>query len=171
MLYAILAGFTHILLNKHIEGYWSSIAGPVSVHAGCAGYSCYIYVDGQLSGRAPQNGRHLLKAEFDRTPSLIAIRCNSGSYSGYILASLSNGLISGTSWKCIRITSTPPDWNYLGYDDSGWDQAVVVEDDTPIADVSNEDATIWSSTGAGDVSYCRGIVGKHFTQENAFIET
>lgn len=146
--------------------------GPVSVHAGCKGQSGDIYVDGEQSGSS--SGRRIVQSEFVSKPSLIALRCTRySSYSGWALASLSNGFISGTSWKCKDGSiSFPLNWMDINYDDNDWDPAVIFWDRSSINDLSDEDATIWfinpPSASSETTSYCRGMVGKHFVRENTF---
>lgn len=85
--------------------------------------------------------------------------------SGWILASLSNGFISGTSWKCKDGSNSPSsNWKDITYDDNDWDLAVIVGESDSIDYVSYKDTGIWFKTTSEITSYYRGVVGKHFCE-------
>lgn len=140
----------------------------MSVHGACKGRSGTVYVDGVSSGDS--SNENVLKREFANTPQLIAVQCQRDpSTTGLILASLSNGFISGDSWKCNKDSSSSVsnDWHRVDFDDSKWEPAVVISQGNTIDGVSDNAAPIWWRAPNNEdelMSYCRGTVGKHVVQ-------
>ena len=86
-----------------------------------------IYVDGVQQGvTTGYTDRWISMVPNDA--SLVAVDCENFSQGdpGGLLVWLANGVISDTTWKCSATNDT--NWYGLGYDDSAWMNAYVVQD-------------------------------------------
>ena len=76
-----------------------------------------LYIDGELKATHDDWGQ-ATTVEMGASPSVIAIRCNDLHVVGGILAHMSNGQGTDSTWKCRN--GHQDDWNQPGFDDSQW---------------------------------------------------
>ena len=100
---------------------------------------------------------------------VIGIHCKDVYKNGMILASLSNGVVTDSSWKCS--STYQAGWSTASFDDSSWGNAfeigtnVATDPWGSVSDISSKAKFIWTlnykswTTRNVDV-YCRMKVGK-----------
>ena len=124
-----------------------------------------VYVDGKLLGEGETHitSKGFHQYEVHPGSHVIALRCKGKSppYVKAIMGSLSNGLITDNTWKCINRFSQG--WNMGNYPDESWPIAASYGSNIPptfpwgnIESIEASATWIWTNDNVGDVEvYCR----------------
>ena len=84
----------------------------------------WIYVDGYELGSSltPWDGKKTITVGITKTAKLIAVKVISPGNPGGFIGSLSDGIVTDSSWKCSRTYSDH--WNSLNFSDYFWLPAI-----------------------------------------------
>lgn len=142
-------------------------AGATQARVRCDDIANSIYVDGQLVGNTT-DWTHTWTYDIADDVKIIAVNCqNIGNWGG-LIASFDNGLTSDNTWRCS--SNNEAGWYDEDFDDSNWNIAYVIEDNTSGNGGWNYDDDfperakwIWKDGNyyyETTHSYCRGKLGK-----------
>ena len=144
--------------------FYKGTSSTIKVNITCDSY-LELYVDGKHLGGGDTNAgnRGFLAFEIMEGSHVIALSCKASPppWSGGVLGSFDNGLVTDPSWKCI--TSVRLGWNMRNYQDYDWPMACSYGPNNastlPWGEISSIDKKavwIWSKDNKKDTEiYCR----------------
>jgi hypothetical protein len=153
-----------ILLLSAVNIEW--VAGDITGWVTCDN-SYKLYVDGNLIVKdypwSYLSWHVAEQAVFPDDSKVIAIYGEDAGSAGGMIASFDNGVVTDNTWKCKKITGTPPTgWNEADFDDSSWPYATqhnyngVGKGGLLINGISTLARWMWSSDLMNDNKvYCR----------------
>ena len=77
-----------------------------------------VYIDGKLVGNTTEK-TEIWAGDVPKNASTVAIKCENTAAYGGLIASFSNGLITGGDWKCAAYVPGMS-WTETSFDDTEW---------------------------------------------------